>query len=146
MTTTLTYLNLSSNGFSASAAHGTCGLMRLTDMYPFGDNISHVCNSSVPLDVIRIAANKSIWSSAVILTEMTDKLSCWTRTVVRKACLSADTSCQRFSNVISCCSTLGVVGVSDRDAVTYSLDNSFEGWSVLGSHVINILRNMAMYS
>jgi hypothetical protein len=40
---------------------------------------------------------------------------------------------------------LGVVGVSDRDAVTYSLDDSFEGWSVLGSHVINILRDMAMY-
>jgi hypothetical protein len=40
----------------------------------------------------------------------------------------------------------GVVGVSNRDAVTYSLDNSVEGWSVLGSHVINILRDMAMYN
>jgi len=145
MTASLTYLNLSSDGATSCLSHGDCGLVSLTDVYSFGDNISNVCNLSVPLDVLRIAANKSIRSCAVIMTQMTDNCSAWTRSMMSKARLSADTSCIRINNVISYRSMLGVVGVSDRDAVTYSLDNSFEGWSVLGSHVINILRDMAMY-
>ena len=145
MTTTLTNLNLSSNGFSASASNFFCGLARLTDMYSFGDNIMHVCKLRIPFDMFRIATNKSIWCHAVILTKMPNNIVSWSRTMVRKTCLSDETS-SAVSNVISCASILGVVGVSDRDAVTDCFDNSFKRWSVLGSHVINILRNMAMYS
>lgn len=145
MTATFAHSDLRSSSNTA-AATGLCAaeLLGLTDVHSFGNHISNVCRLTVPLDVVRIAADKSIRSCAVIWAEVTDNCTTWARPMMSKACLSTKASCIRISNVISCSSMLGVVGVSDRDAVTYSLDNSVEGWSVLGSHIIKILREMAM--
>ena len=135
MTATFTNLNLRSNGFSAETAKRCCGLARLTDMHSFIDNIIHVCKLCIPLDVFRIATNKSIWRRAIILAKMTNNCSAWAWSMISKTSLSAESSCSAISFVISCTSVLGIVGVSNWDAVTDSFDNSFKRWSVLGSHV-----------
>lgn len=144
MSTFLTNLHLSSNGLTTKTADFSCGFVGLTDMYSLIDYVGNVCFGCVPLDVFRIKANKTIRRCAVILTEMTDNCSAWTRSMICKTRFSADASCITVRNIVSYGTILGVVGVSNRDTVTYFLDNPVEVWSVLGSHVINILRNMMM--
>ena len=117
-------------------------LFSLTDVYSLSHHISNILSLCVPLDVVGIATHKSIRSAAIVCAEMTDNMTTWSRSVMSKASLSKKLSC--IYNVVSCSTMLGVVGVSNWDTVTYSLDNSVESRSVLDSHVIKILRDMAM--
>lgn len=134
MTAMLTNLNLRCNGFSAETANSWRELMCLTDMDSFLDNIPHIFSVCIPLDMRRIATNKSVWRRAIILAKMADNCSTWARSMISKTGLSTDCSRSTISFVISYISIFGFVSVSNWDAVTDMFDNSFKSWSVLGGH------------